>query len=269
MEEMFSPDGLQRATVEAAGVTNEFVIPAYLGAAEEPAAGLVAAGSVTSRARGAHWQKLKKKKKKKRSVSDRSDAGSRSDAESSVASTFSKHTSGASTRVSMSESERDALIAVGVAQHTAGLEAKLEATALEAKMAAEAAAVREAEMEERFLAMFAANGVGASVGPDVDVTVNPTHEAVDAVGVSAPVGVSAVEAAMDCGVVPEGWTELDAVGAAVGVGVGAVSSVGGGPSTVPITFGSFPPVGAGGETAGAAASVEPTAWVAEIGRAHV
>ena len=36
-------------------------------------------------------------------------------------------------------------------------------------MAAEAAAVREAEMEERFLAMFAANGAGASVGPDVDV----------------------------------------------------------------------------------------------------
>ena len=40
---------------------------------------------------------------------------------------LSVHTSGASTRVSMSESERNALIAVGVAQHTAGLEAKLEA----------------------------------------------------------------------------------------------------------------------------------------------
>ena len=70
--------------------------------------------------------------------------------------------------------------------------------------------------------------------------------------------------AENAGVVPEGWTELDAVGAAVGVGVGAVSSVGGGPSNVPITFGSFPPVGAGGETASAVASVEPPGRVAGV-----
>ena len=102
------------------------------------------------------------------------------------------------------------------------------------KLAALAAA--NAEIQATLAALrqgvvVAGDSVGASVGG------SSQHEAVDAVGVSAPVGVSAVEAAMDGGVVPEGGTELDAVGAAVGVGVGAVSSVGGGPSNVPITFG--------------------------------
>ena len=81
-------------------MTNEFVIPAYRpvavgvdGATEEPVAESVAAESVTSSARGAHWQKLKRKKKK-HSVSVRSDAGS------SVASTFSGTVGSGSTQVS-------------------------------------------------------------------------------------------------------------------------------------------------------------------------
>ena len=147
------------------------------------------------------------------SGADKGKDGGGSDAASIVSdvSDLSVHTGGGSTKVSISASELGrlhALVATVEEQEERVAAALVEQAVVAAEAAAvreaemeEAAAVREAEMEERFLAMFAANGAGASVGPDVDVTVNPKREA--PLGASAEVGarqavlVAGVEAKVD------------------------------------------------------------------------
>ena len=151
MEEVYSPDGLQLVTIEAAGVTNEFVIPAYRpvavgadGAAEEPVAELVAAESVTSSARGAHWRKLKRKKQRPISV--------HCDAESGVVSGLSEGSGsakvsygGASGTTPMSQRSKGSL----ERQHVADCEIRVLRATLEAERAAmEAASAEERAREE-------------------------------------------------------------------------------------------------------------------------